>query len=246
MTEEERFKKRLNNLIDDAYSGKLVLLPFMDTAAQELVKYSLKHNEPIQPYFYGGTTNSEYKRAIYYYEKPDDSMFEIAKLKINYSKLNGSINHRSILGSALGLGLKREVIGDIVSYNDSYYIMVDAKLKGFIIDNLNYVGRVPIKLEEIDYKIENQNKYLNKTCFLASLRIDVVIAGFYNLSRKDAQEMIKDGLVKINHKECLNVSLMLKENDVLSVRGKGRLIVDAVGGKTKSGNLVVELKKPID
>ncbi len=246
MTEEERFRKRVDNLIDGAYSGKLVLLPFLDTNYQQIVKTSFKHNEKVKPYFYGGYSDAEYKRAIFYYDVPKDEMFNIAKLKIDYSRLNGSINHRSILGSVLGLGLKREIVGDIILYEDNYYILVDAKMKDFAIDNLNYIGNVPVKLIEVSYNLENQNKYLEKVCFLASLRLDVIIAGFYNLSRSSAQELIKSGLVKVNHKDTLNISMVLKENDLLSIRGKGRLIVNRVNGKTKSGNLVVEFKKPID
>ena len=77
------------------------------------------------------------------------------------------------------------------------------------------------------------------------MRLDNVLAGAYNLGRAAAQKMIQDGLVKVNHEVVLKDSKLLKEGDLLSVRGKGRVILVKLMGQTKSNNLILAIKKPI-
>lgn len=54
--------------------------------------------------------------------------------------------------------------------------------------------------------------------------------------------MIENGLVKINHEVCFSSSKILKENDLISVRHKGRIYIGEVGGKTKSNRIVLQLR----
>lgn len=245
MENKETLKKRVENLKDQAYQGKFVLINFVDDITLREFEKAFKKVEPIQPFSYGGYPESEYKRLIISAEEPSAEAYQITCLKINYSKKNYEINHRMVLGSILGLGLKREVVGDIVLASDDYYVFVTTKMAGYIKDNLKYIGRVPVNLEETIFTGEVKKEFLVKDCFLASMRLDVVLAGFYNLSRKEALELVSDNLVKVNHKETMNNSQILEVGDILSVRGKGRLIVEEIKGKTKSGNLVVKLKKPL-
>ncbi len=44
----------------------------------------------------------------------------------------------------------------------------------------------------------------------------------------------------------MNNSFTLKEKDLVSVRGKGRMILDEIKGKSKSDNYILNIKKPID
>ena len=73
----------------------------------------------------------------------------------------------------------------------------------------------------------------------------MIIAAGYNLSRSEAHDMIVDGMIKVNHVSVLNPSAIIKEDDLLSVSKKGRLIIGEIGGNTKSGRIVINLKKQI-
>lgn len=242
----DRLRKRINSLKEQAYQGKFILTTFVDTMVAKEIENSFKHNEELKPYSYGGYHTAEYKRYIFSNEIPKREDFQIVAIKIEYSKKNGDINHRSILGSILGLGLKREVVGDIICDKGNFYFFVTKQMENFILENLRYIGNVPVLLVIENEELSYEQKFDIKTCFLASMRLDVVLAAFYNLSRKQALEIISDGAVKVNHLECLNPSENLKSNDLLSVRHHGRLFIGEIKGKTKSGNLVVELKKPSD
>jgi RNA-binding protein YlmH len=73
------------------------------------------------------------------------------------------------------------------------------------------------------------------------MRLDVIIATAYNMSRNEANEFINSGLVNVNHIECLNNSKLIKENDVISVRHKGRIYVNEIIRKTKSDRLAIKI-----
>jgi RNA-binding protein YlmH len=73
------------------------------------------------------------------------------------------------------------------------------------------------------------------------MRLDVIISNAYNLSRNEANEFIEGGLVSVNHLECTNNSKQIKENDVISVRHKGRVYVNEIIRKTKSDRLAIKI-----
>lgn len=56
-------------------------------------------------------------------------------------------------------------------------------------------------------------------------------------SREAAARLIESGQVEKNHRPCLSVSETVREGDVLSIRGKGRFLVDRIGPPTKKGRL---------
>ena len=80
-----------------------------------------------------------------------------------------------------------------------------------------------------------------KTVIVSSMRLDVIISNAYNLSRNEANEFIESGLVSVNHIECMNNSKMIKENDCISVRHKGRVYVNEIVRKTKSDRLAIKM-----
>ena len=98
-------------------------------------------------------------------------------------------------------------------------------------------------MEYYDEIVENVLRYEDKVYFLPSLRLDACIAQVYKISRSEALDIITNGLVFINHINCLNSSHILKENDEISVRHKGKFKVSLISGQSKSGKLAVTLSK---
>lgn len=242
--ELERFKKRVMSLKENAYQGRFVLLPFLDETFGVELKNCFKKNEVIQPYFYGGYADAEYRRCIIAENEPNKEDFQITILKVCCSPRNGVLSHRSILGSILGLGLKRDVVGDIVGSEEVFYVFVNTKMADFIKENLFYVGNIPVEIEISNVSVEIKKEFIIKRYFVSSMRLDVIIAAFYNLSRKESLEIIKNADVKRNHLLCQNPSQIIVKDDIISVRHKGRIYVGDSFGVTKSGNIVLELKKP--
>ena len=81
--------------------------------------------------------------------------------------------------------------------------------------------------------------------FLSSMRLDVVVAAIIGLSRSNTLELISSKLVFVNGLETENSSQIIKENDEISVRHKGKYKIIEVGSQTKSGRIKVTIDKRI-
>jgi RNA-binding protein YlmH len=55
-----------------------------------------------------------------------------------------------------------------------------------------------------------------------------------------AAELIRFGAVSLNYSVCEKTDAPVKENDVISVRGKGKGKITAVGGRSKKDRLFIE------
>ena len=80
---------------------------------------------------------------------------------------------------------------------------------------------------------------------VASARLDCIAALAAGVSREKAAGLISAGLVMLNHEVVTSVSTPVTEGAKLSVRGKGRYILDRVGPLTKKGRLSIAGRKYI-
>ncbi len=76
-----------------------------------------------------------------------------------------------------------------------------------------------------------------------SPRLDAVVGDGFHLSRGDAAELIEAGAVKLRHMPTLRPDARVAEGDAISVRGYGRLRVEAIGSPTRKGRLPVTLTR---
>ncbi len=245
MEELEIFRKRIDSLITKSYSGGVTLLNFLDEAKLGILNQAFKNIKDINVFYDGGFLNADTLRAIITPYEVEKSDFKIIVYNIKYNKKFYEIGHRSILGSLMALGIKREFIGDIVLNENGAYFACGEEISEYIKDNLKFIGKAPVELIKEEKTIENIVKYALKVEFLSSLRLDVFIAAAYNLSRSEAHEYIVNGLVYINHVLILNPSEAIKLQDEISVRGKGRCKLKEIGGHSKSGRIAATLAKRV-
>lgn len=159
--------------------------------------------------------------------------------------MNGVLSHRSVLGSVLGLGIKREMIGDIIVQNNLCDIIVSKNIAEYILNNLKFVGHEKVQVQEISLDQitipEDSSKEVKTT--VSSLRIDNIISAGYGISREKSSALIKGEMVKLNHVIIKSAVKTVHEGDLISVRGKGRLEIREIGGMSKSGRIKIVLAR---
>jgi RNA-binding protein YlmH len=171
--------------------------------------------------------------------------FGLAALDVNVDVRYYQLSHRDVLGAVLGLGLKREMVGDIIMGGSGCQIVCDQSMVEYISRNLVKIGSAPVVIEplaliEIAPK-EERVKEIRTT--VASLRLDAVAAAGFGTSRtKMTSEIIADK-VKVNWKDSKNAAQPVKSGDIFSMRGRGRVEVCEVFGQTKKGRFSVLLKR---
>ena len=74
----------------------------------------------------------------------------------------------------------------------------------------------------------------------ASLRLDAVLSAMLHVSRGTAAELIEAGRVEINHLPVEKPHTPVYEQDVFTVRGKGRFRLTALPGKSKKDRSIIE------
>ncbi len=164
----------------------------------------------------------------------DDFPIKAVKIKRNI-KFSSDLSHRDYLGSILGLGIDRETTGDIIIFDDYAICFVLENVADYIGLNLTKIGRTSVKTDifnitEIDMPNINITE---KRATVSSMRLDSVIGAAFNISRGKSQDFIRSEKVNVNWIPISNVSHIVKENDMISVRGKGRFRIGYETGKTK-------------
>ena len=153
------------------------------------------------------------------------------------------LSHRDFLGALMGCGIKRETVGDIYVATGRCDFLVTRDILPYVLQNLTDAGRTRLHLEQIPLSAleapEQKTKQIRGT--VSSLRLDGVVAEGFALSRSRAAEVIAAGKTELNYTLCTKPDRLVAEGDVISVRGLGKMRLEAVGGNTKKGRISIEI-----
>lgn len=231
--------------VEDRYAPKLT--GFLDPRQRHIVRSVAGHDDLVITE-YGGLPEAERQRMMiapsYYEAQPSD--FDISVMEIRYPSKFLEIGHRDVLGSLTGLGIDRSRFGDIRTGADMIQFVADASLAGYLAVQLQAVGKAKVRVSEVrsheDY-LPLIERYEEESLTVSSLRLDTVVAGALNLSRQKSASLIQSGRVKVNHTVRESVSFELSDSDLLSVRGYGRIRLEAIGGRTKKDRIRLVIGK---
>lgn len=238
--DNEEFVKRIYDQIDLMERRKrMIVTPFFSIEHANLCE-SLLQNK----IYYEKSGGYEHAERVKFVLKPyedDEVNFDIVCLKATYVSKFGALTHRDVLGAILHLGLEREKIGDIIIENENIYIFIEKDIENYIICNLTKIKRSNIHFKLYSGVVEKTIKIKYQTKIVASLRLDVIVAAIGNISRKQAQILIKEGYVKVNHIPLEETSYLCDNDSAISIRGYGRFHFNGVVKQTKKDRLVIEV-----
>lgn len=143
-------------------------------------------------------------------------------------------------------GLNRNRIGDIIVHEEEAYIVVLKENAKYIVDFLKDITRFnKANIEEIDYteiKVK-EPEFEEITVTISSMRLDNIVAELAKISRSKAEELLSEEKVFINSKCETKATKIVKERDILAIRGKGKFLISTIIGSNKKGKTIVEIKK---
>jgi len=216
---------------------------FLDSREQAILKREIPNT-----FLFGGYQDAE--RCIFgvfpSWQNNDFDDFPIKAIKFQ-AKFQKEITHRHYLGTILSLGIERDNIGDILVSENETYVFVLEDVADFIANGISKIAGVGVKVSiiPIDEIIVPEKKYQIIDAVCASQRIDAAVSGLLKVSRNDAKSIISSGKVSINHFEVLKTDCLIKEKDIISIRGFGRAEVFQIGNKTRSDRIHITFKKYI-
>lgn len=75
------------------------------------------------------------------------------------------------------------------------------------------------------------------------MRLDCIVSESIRCSRTNVSEIIKQERVFVNHKLETKNSKILHEQDMITIRGKGRFKINNIISRTKKDKIVLEIEK---
>jgi RNA-binding protein YlmH len=243
MENDKILENRFRDLAEASASGcYYTYSSFLSLAEQDLlIKTRLGAS------LFGGYENAERKLAVFGSEESfgysEEAPIVCLKIEPLMQKYADKLTHRDFLGSVIGLGLERDVTGDIIIHENVGYMFCLENIADFIADNLTKVRRTDVKCTRVSAPpAETTALPEERAFFVASERIDAVISAIYGFSRSESQKLFGQKLVFINSRLCENPDAHIQENDVVSVRGSGRFIYTGISKTTRKGRLCVNAR----
>lgn len=230
---------------------------FLDLRQRSLMKSAIRMRlQNIKAFYYGGYNDAERVCAVFvpdFYETGSDVSENFWKytdenplclLRVTKDKFS-TIGHRDCLGALMGLGLKREVIGDIIVDDETAYIVTLKKNAEYICGNLKSIGRATVEVNQCDFSCLSDRKesFTEISAFIASERLDNFVSAAFSLSRTNSVGYIEKGLVFVNSTQIFKPDYKLTQGDKIVLRGKGKAIFLSVNGKSKKDRLHITIKK---
>lgn len=217
---------------------------FLTPAEQFALTAWAEHEDGVRLLLHGGHPDCERKAAFFlpFYMESDE--FDPAEhiRAVELTCAFGSPEHRDYMGSVLGLGIKREWIGDIWVRENRAVVFCLPSVESHILLSLDKVGRCGVKSRKLALcDVPAPERKQEVTAFsVKSSRLDAVAAGMFHVSRTVAAEAIAAGAVSLNYSECLKPDAPVSGGDVISLRGKGKGQVLEIGGRSRKGRLFVK------
>lgn len=230
---------------------------FLDMRQRQLLEkilFDIKYSNYVA---YGGYKTAERTILIFYPSKLEDvfaenrfdfnTIFSVINILLP-NELKGMYSHRTYLSGIIKTGIRREKVGDILSNKNGANIIVLKDSIEYVLDGLKTLTRFgkselsELKLQDLEIE---EPKTIVTNAIIPSMRIDSLVSEMAKTSRAKAAEIIKEERVFINHELVVKSSKEAKENDIVTIRGKGKFKVGAIINSTKKGNLVVQIEKYI-
>ena len=238
--------KRIEEAVDAAdRRGYPHFVGFLDERQRAVAQAVLQHIKADNCLFFGGHTEAErtFLGAFPSYMEPDGTLFPLTAVAF-HCRDTVRLDHRQVLGTLMSLGIKRDKVGDILCQEGLAVVFAEETIAAYLSQQITKIGGegVSVVLGYAD-ELPAFHSFLPLRSTIASARLDAAVKSLLGCSRADAAQMITAGLVMLNHTPTLHISEDIQAGDIVSIRGKGRFILDEIGTQTQKGRLFFSARK---
>lgn len=244
LNEEDRLAVR--HILDIADRSEKSFRPlysnFLDDRQLAICEAALKSKRRVSFLTLGGYPQAERRVIAFGVDDESEAFPPFCAIVFNHPE-NSGLTHRDFLGSLMALGIKRELLGDIlVGKRRTAVFVCDAAAP--LVRGMTKIGNCGVKItedfSESDIPVPEFDEIRST---VASLRLDSIVATGFRLSRDKAAELIKSKGVAHNRVLTFSPSDKVSEGDTFSVRGLGKFILYEVGDRSKKDRIFVTIKK---
>ena len=240
-------QERLRELAKRAGGGDPVYTKFLDPREQALAQAAAAAGH-CRVVFYGGDAPLERRLAAFvgsWEEEP--GAWPVVALRAHWNARYAQPAHRDFLGALLALGVSRDALGDILVGEGSAVLFVLEPMADFVCANLTKAGSAALRLDRHGGTalagMEGQRVQTARVS-IQSMRLDAVVAAAYDLSREQAAQAVRGGMVKLNFAQEMRTDRTVEEGAMLSMKGMGRArVARCDGSTTRSGRRVVFIER---
>lgn len=173
--------------------------------------------------------------ALYYvWEYPMDAV----RFTPSHPKFAEALTHRDVLGALMNLGIKREMLGDLLLLEGHIVIFCMNSVTDYILEQCSTIRHTTVSAERIPIAgFQYQPKFIEKDGIVSSLRLDTILADVCKLPRSAAQKIISEGNAFINSKKIQQNDYNCQNGDIISVRHVGKFLIETTDLMTKKGRI---------
>ena len=223
-------------------SGTLTVTGFLTPAERYQLESWARRRADCTLVFSGGRDECERTVGFFLPYYMDREQLDLSEhiCAIQLTAFFGTPGHRDYMGALLGMGVKREWVGDIWVEGNTATVFCLPSVQRHLL-SIDKVGRVTVKAREIALEaVPALKRQVKSVSFsVMSMRLDAVTAGMFSLSRTEAAKQIAAGNVSLNYTECLKTDAPIHEGDIISLRHAGKGAVTGTGGTSRKGRLFV-------
>ncbi len=197
--------------------------------------------------FYGGYEGAERVYMCIYpeYEQITADDYPLQAVTAT-ARPTAQLTHRDWLGSLMSLGIRRDAVGDILTDGSRGVIFLSSTVVDYVMTQLDKVGGEGVKLQKgYTSPLPVGGGFQEIRLTVASARLDCIVGALCSYSRSKAETVIASGLVTVDSAECLSTSKKVVGGSMITVRGKGKFIIDSCSEMTRKGRTVLLVRKYI-
>ena len=239
--------RRMLDLAEQVVAGRPYRVTDFMSPAGLVIADAVKANYPQLEVISGGGYDGAERLRVAFVDRDfgGDVDLGIAAVAVSWDPRFRLLTHRDVLGSLMGLGIERSHFGDIIMRPGGAQVILDRDIAELVQSNFTKIAMVTVATEPMDLSeiAPKEEKVKEIRTTVASMRLDAVASSGFSISRTKLVSAVNAGLLQVNWQPAKGPAQEVKEGDVISMRGRGRMVVEAVTGTSRKGRIGVSLKR---